>query len=98
MVDDQRILSMVKKKPFHNIQNLDDFDFAKKHLKKPDHFWKSILWMAEIKGLLHPKMKILSLITPCRSKPVKASFVFGTQFKIFWMKTGRLVAVPLTAK
>ncbi len=24
-------------------------DFAKKHLKKPDHFWKSILWMAEIK-------------------------------------------------
>ncbi len=26
----------------------------------------------------------------------KASFIFGTQFKIFWMKTGRLV--PLTAK
>ncbi len=24
-------------------------DFAKKHLKKPDHFRKSILWMAEIK-------------------------------------------------
>ncbi len=24
-------------------------DSAKKHLKKPDHFWKSILWMAEIK-------------------------------------------------
>ncbi len=24
-------------------------DFAKKHLKKPDHFWKSILWMVEIK-------------------------------------------------
>ncbi len=24
-------------------------DSAKKHLKKPDHFWKSILWTAEIK-------------------------------------------------
>ncbi len=24
-------------------------DFAKKHLKKPEQFWKSILWMAEIK-------------------------------------------------
>ncbi len=24
-------------------------DFAQKHLKNPDHFWKSILWMAEIK-------------------------------------------------
>ncbi len=28
-------------------------DLAKKHLKKPDHFWKSILWMAEIKFNLH---------------------------------------------
>ncbi len=28
----------------------------------------------------------------------KASFIFGTQFKIFWMKTGSLVTVPLTAK
>ncbi len=31
-----------------------------------------------------PKLKILTLITlitPCRSKPVKASFVFRTQFK-----------------
>ncbi len=53
-----------------------------------------------IKGLLHTKMKILSLITypQCRSIPVKALIVFGTQFKIFWMKTGRLVTVPLTAK
>ncbi len=51
-------------------------------------------------GILHPKMKILSFITypPCRSKPVKALFVLETQFKIFWMKTGRLVTVPLTAK
>ncbi len=37
-----------------------------------------------VKGLLHPKMKMLSLITcHCRSKPVKVSFVFGTQIKIF---------------
>ncbi len=50
------------------------------------------------KGILHPKMKMLSLITkPCRSKPVKALFVFRTQFKILWMKTRRLVTVPLTA-
>ncbi len=31
-------------------------------------------------------------------KPVKALFGFGTQFKVFWMKTVRLVTVPLTAK
>ncbi len=47
-------------------------------------------------SLLHPKMKMLSLINKY-SKPVKALFVFRTQFKIFWMKTRRLVTVPLTA-
>ncbi len=31
----------------------------------------------------------INLLPPCRSKPIKALFVFGTQFKIFWMKTGR---------
>ncbi len=41
---------------------------------------------------------VINHLPPCRSKPVKALFVFGTQFKIFWMKTGRLVTVPLTAK
>ncbi len=41
---------------------------------------------------------VINLLPPCRSKPVKALFVFGTQFKIFWMKAGRLVIVPLTAK
>ncbi len=30
--------------------------------------------------------------------PQNEKFVFGTQFKIFLMKTGRLVTVPLTAK
>ncbi len=33
----------------------------------------------------------------CRSKPAKASLVFGTQFKSFWMRTGRHVTVSLTA-
>ncbi len=53
-----------------------------------------------LKGLLHHKMIffVINHLPPCRSKPVNASFVFGTQFKIFWMKTGRLVTVPLTAK
>ncbi len=32
--------------------------------------------------------KVINHLPPCRSKPVKASFVFRTQFKIFWMKTG----------
>ncbi len=31
-------------------------DFAKKYLKKPDHFWKSILWMAEIKINLYQNL------------------------------------------
>ncbi len=81
MVDDQRILSMIKKTPFttssqekNTVQEVDvslskstikrrlhqsntdgspqapnkaRFDFAKKHLKKSDHLWKSILWTAE---------------------------------------------------
>ncbi len=51
------------------------------------------------KGILHPKMKIFVFhLPPCRSEPVKALLVFRTQFKIFWMKTGRFVTVPLTAK
>ncbi len=29
---------------------------------------------------------LINHLPPCPSKPVKASFVFGTQFKIFWMK------------
>ncbi len=41
---------------------------------------------------------VINHLPPCRSKTIKALFVFGTQFKIFWMKTGRLVTVPLTAK
>ncbi len=52
----------------------------------------SVIKCQAIKGLLHPKKKILS---PCRSKPEKALFVFRTQFKIFWMKTGRLVDCPI---
>ncbi len=44
------------------------------------------------KGILHPKMKmVIYLLPPFRSETIKASFVFRTQFKIFWMRTGRLV-------
>ncbi len=41
---------------------------------------------------------VIKHFPPCLSKPVKALFVFGTQFKIFLMKTGRLVTAPSTAK
>ncbi len=37
-------------------------------------------------------------LPPCRSEPIKALLVFGTQFKIFRMRTSRLATVPLTAK
>ncbi len=46
-------------------------DFAKKHLKKPDHFWKSILWMAEIKINLYQndgKKKVWRRLGTARSK------------------------------
>ncbi len=62
---------------------------------------KLILVLHNIKESLHPKMKsvVINHLPPCRSKPVKALFVFGTQFKVFWMKTGGLVSdVPLTVK
>ncbi len=56
--------------------------------------------LLDLKRLLHPKINPLEWITypPRRSKPVKALFVFWTQHKILWMKTGSLVTVPLTAK
>ncbi len=45
-----------------------------------------------LKGYSTAKWKFcLFSLTPCRSKPVKALLVFRTQFKIFWIKTGRLV-------
>ncbi len=50
------------------------------------------LGSCRLKGYSTPKWKLsLNHLPSCRSKPVKASFIFGTQFKIFWMKTGRLV-------
>ncbi len=48
VVDDRRILSMVKKNPFKPREDHSPggrrarFDFSKKHLKKPDKFWKSM--------------------------------------------------------
>ncbi len=80
VVDDRRILSMIKKNPFttssQEKNTLQEADVStikrrlhqskyrgfttiykqgqirlcqKNYLKKPDHFWKSILWTAEIK-------------------------------------------------
>ncbi len=83
VMDDRRILSMIKKNPFttssqekNTLQEADvslskstikrrlhqsknrgfttsckqgQIRLCQKHLKKPDHFWKSILWTAEIK-------------------------------------------------
>ncbi len=41
-----------------------------------------------LKGLVHPKMKIVINYSPsCRSKPVRPSFIFGTQIKMFFMKS-----------
>ncbi len=37
------------------------------------------------KGIIHPKMKILS--PSCRSKPTRPSIIFGIQIKIFLMKS-----------
>jgi len=38
---------------------------------------------SHIKGLVHPKMKIKSYSPTCCSNPVRPSFIFGTQIKIF---------------
>ncbi len=59
--------------------------------------WQTQWWCSyvfahkpRLKGYSTPKWTFCHLsLTPCRSEPVKASFVFRTQFKIFWMKTGR---------
>ncbi len=63
------------------------------HVKLFTNAWSSIYWylhsyltpkIACFKGLRHPKMKIvINHLPSCRSKPIKALFVFGTQFKIF---------------
>ncbi len=42
-----------------------------------------------LKGYSTPKWELF--FSPCRSNTVKALFIFGTQFKVFWMKTGRLL-------
>ncbi len=57
-MDDRMILSMVKKNPAtssHVKNTLQEVDVSlskstiKRRLHQPDHFWKSILWTAEIK-------------------------------------------------
>ncbi len=53
-----------------------------------------------LKGLLHTKMKILSLITYPHvvPNPYKALFVFGTQFKIILDENQEACDCPLTAE
>ncbi len=43
------------------------------------------------KGILHPKTNIFINHLTCRSKLVKALFVFVRKLKILLMKTGRIV-------
>ncbi len=50
-------------------------------------FVVSCIWV-QIKGIVHPKMKILSLIThPQSFQTRKTSFIFRTQIKIFLMNS-----------
>ncbi len=43
---------------------------------------------AVFKGLVHPKMKMVINYSPsCRSNPLRSSFIFGTQIKMFLMKS-----------
>ncbi len=43
-----------------------------------------------IKGLVHPKMKIVINYSPsCRSKPARPSFIFKKQIKIFLISSIR---------
>ncbi len=44
------------------------------------------------KGIVNPKMIIVSSFTHPRSKPVKPSFIFGTQIKIFLIKSESFLA------
>ncbi len=55
--------------------------------------WSNILGSKEVKGLVHPKMKILSLITHPHvvPKPLDTPFIFGTQIKIFLMESERFL-------
>jgi len=39
-----------------------------------------------LKGLVHPKMKIVIYSPSCHPKPVRFSFIFRTQMKRFLMK------------
>ncbi len=52
-------------------------------LKNTDLLKNESVSMFQFKGIVHPKMKVLSSPS-CRSKP---SFIFGTQSKIFLMKS-----------
>ncbi len=50
---------------------------------KQSSYWKSTIeWL---KGIVHPKMKILSLITHPQVVPKPKTFIFVTQIKIFFV-------------
>jgi len=46
--------------------------------------FNNVLVKTDIKGLFHPKMKIIIYSPSCCSKPVWVSFLCWTQKKIFW--------------
>ncbi len=63
-----------------------------KHLRTIVIFSRGRLSLSlRVKGLVHPKMNILSLL--CRSKPVRHLFIFRTRIKIFLMKSKSFLAL-----
>ncbi len=53
------------------------------HYKEPFVVWK--VPSMDIKGIVHPIM--INYSPSCHSKPVRSLFIFGTQIKIFLMKS-----------
>jgi len=66
--------------------------------KKISYFMKSVslFWVNGLKGIVHPKMKILSVFCSlsCCSNPVRPLFIFGTQIKIFLIKSESWITPP----
>ncbi len=61
------------------------------------HVILSTMFMIYLKGLPPPQNEtfVINHLPSCCSKPVKALFVFGTQFKIFWMKNREVCVCPI---
>ncbi len=61
-------------------------------LKTPCHFFKlQLKWSrcknSVLKGIVHPKIKMISLVTHHHVVPNSKTFIFGTQINIFLMKS-----------